>query len=100
MLFVTPLRPQPISRVPSAIKVAVNVPEVDPELRLVVFCIIGHFSHKRLQMLFCIVELMHEQRPFGVIILFGDHGRRDVRPNEKELSHRSVNAAAQQLEVH
>jgi hypothetical protein len=79
MLFLSPLGPEPITRVPRAIQVAVDVPEVDPKIRLVVFWIICHFSHERLQMLSRIVELMYEQRPFSVIILFGDHRERNVR---------------------
>src|SRR6266487_7109727 len=74
LLFLSPLDPKSIPRIPRSIEVAVNVPEVDAEIRLVVFWIIGHFSHERLQMLFGIIEFMHKQRPFSVIILFGNHG--------------------------
>jgi hypothetical protein len=43
--FLSRVGPKPIPRIPRAIEVAVNMPEVDPEIRLVVFWIVGHFSY-------------------------------------------------------
>src|SRR5437879_13777762 len=73
MLFLSPFGPEAIPGIPCAIQVAVDVSQIDAKVCLIVFWVFGHLAHEGLQMLLCIIELVHKQSPFSVIILLGDH---------------------------